>query len=134
MTVNLDNPVVAEALELIATHERLFEAGDLDAVMANFSDDIAMLAQATPILSGKAALRSFYQAFLGAGAWVFKHESAAADVVGDLVVLHGVARGKHTPSNGDSESTFANNFLIILRREAGPLRIWRAAFMPGAPE
>ena len=126
--------LISEAKALIANHEELFASGDLDAVMKNFADDVALIALNAPVLEGKSALRDFYASLLETGKWSLRHDYSGAAASDDCVFLHGVARGTHTPSNGDEPFTFANNFLIVVRRVNGRLLAWRAAFMPGASE
>jgi ketosteroid isomerase-like protein len=126
--------LIAEAKTLIQDHERLFESGDLDAVMRNFADDVVVMALDTPVLAEKAALRNFYAGLMGLGVWSFRHDYTGEEAVESCVFLHGVARGTHTPRNGDAPFSFANNFLIVTREVGGRMLVWRAAFMPGAEE
>jgi uncharacterized protein (TIGR02246 family) len=129
-----DKALIAEAKALIANHEQLFEAGDLDAVMANFAEDAVMLGLETPVLSGKQVLRNFYQGIMEIGTWSFRHDYSGVDVVDNTVLLYGVAYGTHMPSNGSVPTKFANNFFIMTKHEGGRTLAWRAAFMPGVPE
>jgi hypothetical protein len=68
-----------------------------------------------------------YANMFGIGRWDFKHECSGADVVGDVVILHGVARGMFTPTEGDP-SLIENNFLIVLKRIGDSFKVWRGAF------
>jgi uncharacterized protein (TIGR02246 family) len=129
-----EQTLIAEAKALITNHEQLFEAGDLDAVMANFAEDAVMLGLETPVLTGKQVLRNFYRGIMEMGIWSFRHDYSGADVVDGTVLLYGVAYGTHMPSNGSLPTKFANNFFIVTKRESGRMVAWRAAFVPGVPE
>jgi ketosteroid isomerase-like protein len=126
--------LISEAKAVMANHESLFESGDLDAVMKNFADDIVVIANDSPIVEGKPSLKTFYSGLLDLGRWSFVHKYSGAAVTESCVFLHGVAHGSHSPGNGDEPFSFANNFLIVMRKVDGRPLIWRAAFMPGASD
>jgi len=121
---------VAAAKDVIAAHEGFAAAADLDQVMTNFADDIVVLVPNTPLVRGREAFREFYRGILAQGRWEFRHEYQGAVATGDAVILDGVARGTLTAAGGQ-RSPFANNFLIILRRQAdGRFRIAYVSFAP----
>ena len=121
---------IEAAKAVVAAHEDLVRAGDLDGIVENAADDVVVLAPDTPLVEGKASFRELYVSLLGMGAWDFGHEYHGAEVVEDTVILHGVARGTLTPS-GEDPSSFANNFLLIFKKLAdGKYRLWRVAFAP----
>ncbi len=125
-----DTSAVDEAKAVMASHEQFAKAGDLDGIMTNVADDIVMLAPDAPLVQGRDAFREFYTGLLGVGQWDLGHDYEGAEVVGDTVLLHGVARGTLTLNDGDT-TALANNFLLVLRRQAdGKLRVWRGAFAP----
>jgi len=125
--------VVEEAKTVVQTHEDYARMGDLDRVMTNVAEDIVLLAANAPLVKGAKSFRDFYGDLLGMGTWDFTHDYHGAEAVGDLVVLHGVALGTLSPTEGSS-SEFRNNFVHVLRRgQDGRLRIWRAAFAPASP-
>ena len=125
-----DASAVDEAKAVIASHEQFTKAGDLDGIMTNVADDIVMFAPDAPLVQGSDAFREFYTGLLGLGQWDFRHDYEGAEVIGDTVLLHGIARGTLTPNDGDT-TPLANNFLLVLRRQAdGKLRVWRGAFAP----
>ena len=51
--------LTSDAIALIENHERLFEAGDVDADLASFAEDIALVVADSPALEGKEAVRDF---------------------------------------------------------------------------
>ncbi len=124
-------PVPEDAVEaakrVVALHERVTAAADFDGIMANVSDDVVVLVPGTPLVKGKEACRELYKNFLSMGRWAFRHEHEGATATGDVVILHGVSRGTLTPA-GAQPSGFANNFVLVLRRQAdGKFRFWRIA-------
>jgi ketosteroid isomerase-like protein len=123
---------VKSAKDVIASHERFAAAADLDGVMSNIADDVVALASGSPLVQGKSAFREFYRGVLAMGRWELGHEYDGAAVVGDTVLMHGVARGTITPT-GSQPTKFANNFLLILKKQSdGKLRMWRIAFAPNS--
>lgn len=130
-TMNVSpNTAIDEAKTVVRSHEDFARAGDLDRLMSNMAEDIVVLAADTPLIKGKAAFRDFYAGLLRMGRFDFGHDHEGAEVVGQTVVLHGVARGTLTPPTGSS-SRFANNFVLVLKRQPdGRLRFWRIAFAP----
>jgi len=112
---------------LIADHEMKASEGDLDSIVINFAQDIVMLAADAPLVVGIDAFREFYAGLLQTGKLIFTHDYTGAEVMGDSVVLYGVARGTIEPVSGDVES-FANNFIITVKQTSNGLKIWRAAF------
>lgn len=122
---------IAEAKAVVADHETAAMAGNLDGVLANVAPDIVVLTAGEPLIEGPEAFRDFYGELLAAGRWEFGHDYTGDEAVGDLVALHGVARGTLTPHEGEP-AAFANNFILLLRRQAdGRFRFWRVAFAPG---
>jgi len=123
-----------QAKAVVASHEEFVRTGDLDAIIGNMADDVVALAPDAPLGVGRDAMRQLYEGMLSMGVWDFTHDYDGSAVVGDLVVLHGVARGSLTPEGG-VRSEFANNFILTLRKEVdGRYRFWRAAFAPNGEQ
>ena len=121
---------VEQAKAVLASHEALVRSADLDGILQNMSEDVVALAPDAPLVVGREATRQLYVGMLGMGVWDMTHHYDGADVVGDLVILYGVARGSLTPEGGVA-AEFANNFILTLRKETdGNYRVWRAAFAP----
>lgn len=124
---------VDEAKLVVQSHERYARSGDLDAIMSNAAEDIVVLAPNMPLIQGKAAFREFYASLLKAGSFDFGHDYSGAALVADTVLLHGVARGTFTPT-GAQPNQFANNFILVLRKQpGGKYQFWRIAFGPSQP-
>jgi ketosteroid isomerase-like protein len=125
------NPI-QEAKDVITAHEEYVKAGDLDGILSNTADDIVVLVPGVPLMKGKQAVREFYTGYLAMGKSEFVHEYHGAEVVGDAVVLHGLAKGKLTRVDG-SVSEFANNFIITMRYQPDwKMKFWRVAFAPSS--
>ena len=121
---------IEEAKKIVASHERFTAARDIPGILSNMAEDVVFLAPDTPLIEGHDAVRGLYEALFGMGDWEFGHDYAGASESGDLVLLHGVARGTLTPPDQDP-SPFANNFMITTRRNtSGGMKILRAAFAP----
>ncbi len=119
---------VQEAKDVIRSHEEYVTAGKLDAIVSNFADDIVILAPGMPLVEGNEACREMYAGMLEMGEWEFSHDYHGAELVGDVVVLHGLAEGKTTGKDG-TITTFANNFIIVFKYGSdGKLKFWRVAF------
>lgn len=124
--------LIANAKAVITNHEQVAMAGDLDGVMANAAPDVVVLAPGSPLIEGIEAMREFYGGLLSAGSVEFSHDYSGAAVVGDAVVLHGVARGTVTPPDAPP-MPIENNFLMVLKPNAeGIMKVWRLAFGPPA--
>ncbi|HJN94696.1 MAG: hypothetical protein CMQ15_01380 [Gammaproteobacteria bacterium] len=123
----VEEALIRLAKVLIADHEMKASEGDLDSIVINFAQDIVMLAADAPLVVGIDAFREFYAGLLQTGKLIFTHDYTGAEVMGDSVVLYGVARGTIEPVSGDVES-FANNFIITVKQTSNGLKIWRAAF------
>lgn len=132
MSVVGGDPIHA-AKAVVAAHEAAVRARNLPAILANAADDVVALVPNAPLVTGKPALRALYEQLLAMGDWDFGHDYAGAVIAGDLVMLHGVARGTLTPPGG-APSGFANNFMLTFRRQPDKqYRFWRVAFAPAAP-
>jgi ketosteroid isomerase-like protein len=120
---------IAAAKAVIASHEQLCRDGDLAGVLTNIADDVVMVVPNTPLVAGKAAFEQVYSNLFSMGRWDFEHDYSGAEVVDDVVILHGVSRGTFTPDEGDP-SAIENNFLLMLKRSGESLKVWRGAFGP----
>jgi uncharacterized protein (TIGR02246 family) len=121
---------IDQAKAVIRSHEVYMAAGDLDGVMGNMAEDVVMVAPDSPLIEGKDAIRAAYTSFIAMGHWDFGHQYSGAEVIGDCVMLHGIARGRLTPPEGEPVP-LTNNFMLTLRRDdSGTLRVWRGAFAP----
>jgi len=121
---------IEKAKEIVASHEQFVAARDIPGILSNMAEDIVFLAPDTPLIEGHDAVRGLYEALFAMGDWEFVHDYSGASESGELVLLHGVARGTLTPP-GQDPSPFANNFMITARRgTSGETKVLRAAFAP----
>jgi ketosteroid isomerase-like protein len=124
--------LVADAKAVLAAHEDAVKAADLESIVANAAEDVVVLVPGAPLIEGRDAVRAFYQQLLAAGSGEFKHEYSGQEVIGDAVVLHGVARGVMPGPDGEA-LPFANNFILVMKKDgAGKMKFWRVAFAPSA--
>jgi ketosteroid isomerase-like protein len=121
---------VASARAVLSSHEQAVKAADLDAIVANAAEDIVVMVPGAPLMEGRDAVRQFYTQFLATGSTEFQHHFAGEQVVGQAVVVHGVAQGTTTGADG-TVTPFENNFMMVLKPDAaGQMKIWRVAFAP----
>ncbi|MCG6987981.1 MAG: nuclear transport factor 2 family protein [Gemmatimonadetes bacterium] len=124
--------LLANAKAVVAAHEDAMKAADLERIVANAAEDVVVLVPGAPLIEGRDALRSLYQQLLAAGPGEFKHDYSGQEVVGDAVVLHGVARGVMPGPDGEA-TPFANNFILVLKTDGtGKMKFWRVAFGPSS--
>jgi ketosteroid isomerase-like protein len=119
------------AKAVIASHEQLCRNGDLAGVLSNIADDIVLVVPNAPLVEGKAAFGDVYSKLFSMGRWDFEHDYSGAEVIDDIVILHGVARGTFTPNEGEP-SPLENNFLLMLKRSGNSFRVWRGGFGPAS--
>ena len=118
---------VAAAKAVIASHEQFCREGDLAGVLTNIADDVVLVVPNTPLVAGRASFEQVYSDLFIMGRWDFDHDYSGADVVGDVVIFYGVARGTFTPNEGES-SLLENNFLLIAKHSGGSLELWKGGF------
>jgi len=125
------NPV-EEAKAVVTSHEQFSKAGDLEGIMSNMADDVVFLAPGMPLMKGKDACRNFYTSMIKMGKTEFTHNYEGAEIIGDVVILHGLATGTTTmPDAGVIH--FANNFILTVKYQSdGKMKLWRGAFAPSS--
>ncbi len=125
------NPV-EDAKAVLISHEQFSKAGDLEGIMSNMAEDVIFLAPGIPLLKGKEACRNFYNGMLKMGKTEFTHNYDGAEIIGDAVILHGLATGTTTMPDS-SVIHFANNFIITVKyQHDGKMKLWRGAFAPSS--
>jgi len=123
---------VEDAKSVAKSHEDFAKAGNLDGVLSNFADDFVGLVPGMPLVKGKDAARKFYGGVLSTSKSEFVHEYDGAEIVGDAVILHGIAKGTLTKPDS-SVAPFANNFIMVLKYQSdGRMKFWRVAFAPSS--
>jgi uncharacterized protein (TIGR02246 family) len=131
MDVPVADPIEAVNV-VIRAHEAAVRAGDVDAVLQNGTEDGVVLVANAPLVEGVEGVRALYTQMFAMAAWDYRHEISGTSVQGDLVVVHGTARGTMVPTGGQA-IPFTNNFMLTFKR--GPdarWRFWRVAFAPAA--
>jgi uncharacterized protein (TIGR02246 family) len=131
MDVAVADPIEAVKV-VISAHEAAVRAADVDAVLCNGTEDAVVLVANAPLVVGREAVRALYTQMFAMAAWDYRHEVAGTSVEGDLVFVHGTAKGTMVPTGGQPVP-FANNFILTFKR--GPdarWRFWRVAFAPAS--
>ncbi len=120
---------------MIKSHEEYAKASDLDGVMTNVADDIVALVPGIPLVEGKDAFKEFYAGLLAMVSLDdFGHNYHGIEIIGDTVVLHGVANGTQTSKDG-AATEFANNFILVLKYQPdGKIKFWKIAFAPNSQQ
>ena len=123
---------IEDAKAVVKSHEQFSKAGKLDDIMSNFADDVVMLVPGMPLVKGKDAVGKFYAGMLTMGKSEFIHEYDGAEIVGDAVILHGIAKGTTTRLDS-SVVHYANNFILTFKYQPdGKMKLWRGAFAPSS--
>lgn len=119
---------VEDAEAVVKAHEEYAKASNLEGVLSNAADDLVTLIPGMPLLKGKDAFGNFYAGMLAIGKWEFVHEFDGAEVVGDAVILHGIAKGTLTKPDS-AVVPIANNFMMVLKYAPdGKMKFWRVTF------
>ena len=100
-------------------------ARDLNAVMALYADDAALLPPDEKAVTGKESIRPRYQSLFDQfnPEISISHDEIMTD--GDWAFARGMTTGKMTPRNGGAAKTVNDKYLMILRRQ--PDGTWRIA-------
>lgn len=114
--------------EVANTLLRLLEAdnaGDLEGIVARYSDDIVLMPPNSAPLSGKPIVRERYRSILAASALKLRAEIDELKVDGDTAWIRGTTLGETVPKDGGAARPVRDNFLMLMRREADEWRITR---------
>ena len=131
MDVEMADPVEA-VNAVIRAHEAAVRAADVEAVLRNGAEDAVVLVANAPLVVGKEAIRELYTQMFAMATWDYRHEVAGTSVEGELVVVHGTAKGMMVPLGGQA-MPFANSFILTFKRGPdGAWRFWRVAFAPAS--
>jgi ketosteroid isomerase-like protein len=103
---------------------------DLDALMALYDEDVALLVPGSPPIEGLDDVRAYYEGIFGAGVTAASLRSTKLEDVGEAVVELGVYSMSVEPPDAETfEGT--GKYLHVLRRQPdGRLAIWKDIFQP----
>lgn len=117
-----------DAAEVANTLLRLIEAdnaGDLEGIVACYSDDAVLLPPNSAPLAGEAIVRERYRAILQGATLRLRAEIDELKVDGDTAWIRGTTLGETVPKDGSAARPVNDNFLMLLRRDADVWRITR---------
>ncbi len=100
-------------------------AGDLDAIVACYTDDVVLMPPGASPLEGADLVRERYRAILAASTLALRAEVDEIRVDGDSASIRGITIGESTPKDGSGTRTVRDNFLMLMRRDRGEWRISR---------
>lgn len=116
------------AIRQFLTHvEEVFDASDLDAAVAVFTDDAMILAQGAPDAVGAAAIRGVYESALAQSRLGVRFHTEEIETFGDFAY----ERGTYTLTvadkvSGQTLATLTNRHIHILKRQPnGGWKTWR---------
>lgn len=115
-----------DAAAVANTLLRLLEAdnaGDLEGIVARYSEDVVLLPPNSPPLSGQALLRERYRAILAATTLNLRAVIDELRVDGDTAWIRGTTVGETLPKAGGASQPVNDNFLMLLRKDADEWRI-----------
>ncbi len=110
-------------------------AGDVDAVMAQYAADAVLLPPGAPAVAGAAAIRARYAAGFQQFRLEVAFESHETRVAGDWAFDRGVTRGRLVWHDGRPPTPLADHYLMVLIRQPdGAWKIARLMWSPTAEE
>jgi uncharacterized protein (TIGR02246 family) len=121
--------VAAAARRLIAANND----GDVDAVLAGYSEDVVWMPPAGPPLRGKAAIRPRYEQTFATYHLSFEIDIEEAAAEGDIGFARGSTRGTRTPRSGGESLAVHDKFLALTRCERGQWLVTHLVWSPAAP-
>jgi len=90
----------ADVAELLRMQDReldMLNAGNIDSMLTNYTDDIIMMAPDAPLVNGHAALRSMIEGMLKDATPNAKYTSSDVDVHGDIAIVRYTGTMTMTP-------------------------------------
>jgi uncharacterized protein (TIGR02246 family) len=130
---------VAEIRKFLTHVEQVFDAGDLDAAVAVFTDDAMISSQGAPDTIGKDAIRAAYAGALAATNLHVRFHTDDIEPRGDLAYEQGTYDLTITDKGtGQQLATMTNRHIHILKKQPdGEWKTWRmftnSAEAPAAP-
>lgn len=116
--------------ETLSALMRADNRGDLDAVIALYTDDAVLLPPNEPVVSGKAAIRARYMRLFATTRMDVRFEPIDVYVSGNLAYLRGRTVGRRISADGAKEEDLGNKFLMILERRNSAWLVARLMWSP----
>ncbi len=111
--------------QLPATFAAALNAGDLDGIMAGFTDDAVRMPPNAPAIIGKESIRSLMQTNLEQNTYQLDNPPEEVQVSGDLAFARGTYTVTVTPKAGGESIQLEGKYLVIFQKQ--PDGSWKAA-------
>lgn len=100
-------------------------AGDLEKLIGNYSDDAILIPAGSNDIVGKNAIREHYRNIFSNSS--FQLSATATEIIDgkDLTVIRGSTTGKIISKKDSSSSTVNDKFLMLLKKQSGKWKIYR---------
>ncbi len=100
-------------------------AGDLEKVISNYTDDAILIPSGSVDIIGKNAIREHYRnIFLNS---TFQLKSTANEIIDarDLTIIRGNTEGKIISKKDSSSAPVNDKFLMVMKKQLGKWKIYR---------
>ncbi len=104
--------------QLPATFAAALNAGDLDGIMAGFTDDAVRMPPNAPAIIGKESIRSLMQTNLEQNTYQLDNPPEEVQVSGDLAFARGTYTVTVTPKAGGESIQREGKYLVIFQKQA----------------
>ena len=104
--------------KLVRQTDEAMTSGDLDGLVALYTDDAVEMGQNRPAIFGKAAIRTLEEAFLGADDAEVRSTVEDIQISGDLAVVRTGFTVSSTPKSGGNTTTIVAKSVRICHRQA----------------
>ncbi len=111
--------------QLPATYAAALNAGDLDGIMAGFTDDAVRMPPNASAIIGKESIRSLLQTNLEQNTYQLDNPPEEVQVSGDLAFARGTYTVTVTPKAGGESIQREGKYLVIFQKQ--PDGSWKAA-------
>ena len=130
-----ETEAVVEAIEdLEAQYAFAIDLGDLEAILALYSDGGAHMVPNQPAVIGKSAIRTLWEERFEQNDYQSTATVEGVRVSGDLAVSRSTINGKTTPKDGSEPNTFNLKALTVYERQSDGSwkRVW-SIYNPNTP-
>ena len=135
-----ETEAVVEAIEdLEAQYAFAIDLGDLEAILALYSDEGVHMVPNQPAVIGKSAIRTLWEERFEQNDYQSTATVEGVRVSGDLAAARTTINGRTTPKDGGEPNTFKLNALTVYERQSDGSwkRVWssyNSNTPPAAPE
>ena len=100
-------------------------AGDLEKVMSNYTDDAILIPSGSVDIIGKNAIREHYRNIFSNSA--FQLTSSPNEIIDsrDFTIIRGNTTGKIISKKDSSSAPVNNKFLMVMKKQSGKWKVYR---------